>query len=49
MFKEVYDKISKGTERWNNLQIEKSLLYNWKADNTYINNPPFFKQMEKEP
>lgn len=49
MFKEVYDKISKGTERWNNLQIEKSLLYNWKADNTYINNPPFFQQMEKEP
>ena len=30
MFKEVYDKIAKGTERWNNLKTEPSLQYNWK-------------------
>jgi aconitate hydratase len=46
MFKEVYDRISKGTERWNNLKTEPSLQYKWKADSTYIHNPPFFHSTE---
>lgn len=46
MFKEVYDKIAKGTERWNNLKTEPSLQYKWKNSSTYIHNPPFFKSTE---
>ena len=46
MFKEVYEKIAKGTERWNNLKTEKSLQYNWKESSTYIHNPPFFQNTE---
>jgi aconitate hydratase len=44
-FKENYEKISKGTDRWNALQVEKSQLYSWKESSTYIHNPPFFQQM----
>ena len=30
MFKDVYEKIAKGTERWNALNVEPSLTYKWK-------------------
>jgi aconitate hydratase len=46
MFRDVYAKISKGTERWNSLKTEPSLQYKWKADSTYIHNPPFFQSTE---
>lgn len=46
MFKEVYDKIAKGTERWNNLKTEPSLQYKWKESSTYIHNPPFFQNTQ---
>ena len=46
LFKDVYEKIAKGTERWNNLKTEKSLQYNWKDSSTYIHNPPFFQNTE---
>lgn len=45
MFRDVYAKISKGTERWNNLKTEPSLQYKWKDESTYIHNPPFFQSM----
>lgn len=47
MFKSVYDRISKGGDRWNSLKVEKSLQYQWKDDSTYIHNPPFFKTTNK--
>lgn len=46
MFKEVYEKIAKGTERWNSLKTEPSLQYSWKESSTYIHNPPFFQNTE---
>lgn len=48
MFKEVYEKISKGTERWNALKTEPSLQYSWKDSSTYIHNPPFFQSTQLE-
>lgn len=48
MFKEVYDKISKGTERWNALKTTPSLQYSWKESSTYIHNPPFFQSTKLE-
>lgn len=47
MFKEVYSKISKGTDRWNSLNVTPSLQYEWKPS-TYINNPPFFNSTKNE-
>jgi aconitate hydratase len=49
MFKEVYDKISKGTDRWNSLKASESVQYQWKESSTYINDPPFFKTMGLNP
>lgn len=46
LFKDVYEKIAKGTDRWNNLKTEPSLQYNWKDSSTYIHNPPFFQNTE---
>lgn len=48
MFKDVYDKLSKGTDRWNALQTPKSNRYQWKESSTYIHNPPFFKTLTKD-
>jgi aconitate hydratase len=48
LFKEIYDKISKGTDRWNNLEAPQGLLYKWDENSTYIHNPPFFQTMTKE-
>lgn len=48
MFKEVYAAISKGTDRWNNLEVEEGQLYQWKDSSTYIHNPPFFQSTQME-
>jgi aconitase A len=29
MYIETYNKVSEGTERWNALPVNSSLLYNW--------------------
>lgn len=46
MFRDVYAKISKGTDRWNALKTEKTQQYQWKESSTYIHNPPFFQTTE---
>lgn len=48
MFKEIYDRISKGTDRWNSLEAPQGQLYQWDEKSTYIHDPPFFKGMTKE-
>ena len=47
MFKEVYGKIAKGTDRWNNLKVPDGKQYAWRAESTYIHEPPFFKTVEQ--
>lgn len=49
MFKEVYEKISRGTDRWNALQIKESPLFDWEDKSTYIKKPPFFDILSKNP
>lgn len=46
MFKEIYEKIAKGTDRWNSLDAPAGQLYEWSEESTYIHNPPFFQSME---
>ena len=45
MFNEVYEKISKGTDNWNSLEIPKEAVYKWDAESTYIKKPPFFDNL----
>lgn len=48
MFKEIYQLIAKGTDRWNALEAPAGKLYEWNEKSTYIHNPPFFQEMTKE-
>ena len=48
LFSEVYTKISKGTDNWNNLEVSESLQYKWDKDSTYIKEAPFFNEMFEE-
>eukprot|EP01088_Endostelium_zonatum_P022139 TRINITY_DN924_c0_g1_i3.p1 TRINITY_DN924_c0_g1~~TRINITY_DN924_c0_g1_i3.p1 ORF type:complete len:407 (-),score=107.25 TRINITY_DN924_c0_g1_i3:33-1253(-) len=48
MFREVYSKVTEGTESWNQLTVSSSLdLYNWNEESTYIHSPPYFTTMER--
>lgn len=42
LYKKVYDTILDGDERWRELQVGKSLTYNWKENSTYIKRASFF-------
>ena len=42
MFKDVYAKISEGTETWNSIKTTGDKVFKWKDTSTYIHNPPFF-------
>lgn len=42
MFNEVYDKINKGTDNWNGLEVPTTPIYSWDSKSTYIKKPPFF-------
>jgi len=48
MFKEVYSKVTQGTDQWNALDAPESTLYPWDEKSTYIHSPPFFSSMKKE-
>ncbi|MDV2888596.1 hypothetical protein RYX45_25890, partial [Alkalihalophilus pseudofirmus] len=36
-------------ERWNEIKTSNEPLYNWDPESTYIQNPPFFEGLSKEP
>ena len=48
MFKEVYERISKGTDKWNALTIQESPLFSWDEKSTYIKRPPFFEPIHNK-
>jgi len=49
MFQSSYATVFKGDERWNSLETPESDLYNWDSNSTYVQNPPYFEGMSKEP
>ncbi len=48
MFKEVYDRISKGTDKWNALEVNDDALFNWDEESTYIKKPVFFDAIDNK-
>ncbi len=49
MFKERYASVFDGDEHWADLPIpEESSLYEWDPGSTYIQDPPFFQDMDLE-
>ncbi len=49
MFEEQYKDVYKGNELWESLPVPDSALYPWDPNSTYIQEPPFFKDMPLDP
>ncbi|MBA3661989.1 MAG: aconitate hydratase AcnA [Gammaproteobacteria bacterium] len=49
MFKSTYQNVFKGDTQWRAMQVPQSQTYDWQADSTYIQLPPFFANMSRHP
>jgi aconitate hydratase len=49
MFKSRYSDVFKGDEFWQKVSIPEGETFAWDQNSTYINNPPYFKGMKKDP
>ncbi len=48
-FRKRYKDVSRGNKNWNAVKAASSDLYAWKTKSTYVQEPPFFTEMTKEP
>jgi len=48
-FLKKYADVFKGDEKWQGVQITEAETYDWPAESTYIQNPPYFRGMAKTP
>jgi aconitate hydratase len=48
-FKRMYADVNSFNPEWNRVPVDKSELYNWREDSTYIQEPPFFIDLKPEP
>ncbi len=49
MFKSRYSNVFLGDQHWQKVSVPEGETFAWDADSTYINNPPYFKGMKKDP
>ncbi|MFD2657102.1 aconitate hydratase AcnA [Gracilibacillus thailandensis] len=49
IFREQYKNVFDSNEKWNAIETTDEPLYSWNDDSTYIQNPPFFEGLSKEP
>ncbi|MDH5181557.1 MAG: aconitate hydratase, partial [Gammaproteobacteria bacterium] len=48
-FTHAYQDVFAGNERWSTLASPANQLFDWQDDSTYIQNPPYFTGMSKQP
>ena len=49
LFTKTYAATETSNQRWNELKVTPGELYKWEDSNTYIHNPPFFKELKLTP
>src|SRR4051812_40462288 len=49
MFQKQYGNATKGSAEWNAIPVKGGELFNWSETSTYIQEPPFFKDLAAEP
>jgi len=49
LFQKSYKDVFKGSKEWNELGAPSSDLFQWRKESTYIQEPPFFKDLQLEP
>ncbi|MCC1492581.1 aconitate hydratase AcnA [Cognatishimia sp. F0-27] len=48
-FQEKYADVFKGDEKWQSVETTDAETYDWPSTSTYVQNPPYFQGMSKEP
>ena len=48
-FQTKYADVFKGDEKWQGVEVTDSETYDWPPTSTYIQNPPYFQGMSKDP
>jgi aconitate hydratase len=48
-FQSKYAEVFEGDEKWQGVETTDSQTYDWPPASTYVQNPPYFKDMSKEP
>jgi len=48
-FASEYERLYDGDENWRSLAGDRSLLYQWDSQSTYIMNPPYFEHFSMDP
>jgi len=48
-FQARYADVFKGDDKWQSVETTDSLTYDWPAASTYVQNPPYFRDMAAEP
>jgi len=49
MFRSSYSSVFQGDERWNSIESPTGEMFAWDAESTYIQNPPYFRDMTLQP
>ncbi|MCL4767811.1 MAG: aconitate hydratase AcnA [Hyphomicrobiaceae bacterium] len=49
MFRQRYADVFKGDENWQRIKAAPGLTYAWSSGSTYVQNPPYFAGITKEP
>tara|TARA_Y100000588_G_scaffold347118_1_gene395646 strand:+ start:890 stop:3568 length:2679 start_codon:yes stop_codon:yes gene_type:complete len=49
MFRDQYGSVFEGDPAWRALQAPEGSRYGWDDDSTYVKNPPYFENLDKEP
>ena len=49
MFIKRYSNVSEGPKQWQQIKTEKSSIYKWEDNSTYVKKPPFFDNLPDEP
>ena len=46
LYKKRYKNVFKGDKKWNSVKSPSGLTYKWNKKSTYVQHPPFFKNLD---
>jgi len=49
LFRSKYANVFEGDEHWKKIKVEGGLTYRWNPGSTYVQNPPYFEGITREP
>src|SRR2546421_12709539 len=49
MFRKNYSDVFKGDDKWNEIEVTGSDLFEWTDESTYVKKPPYFEDMGPKP